>query len=209
MEPEYQQQVGAAFTYHDSSTWCDLFNDWGLMQLSEDFSIGNNVHVISMGSWTKLKATFGGGPEIPFFSYQEEVEVQTEDAIVTKKVSKHDFQPIRIRVNIIKRNKEINEKPLTLLVSKHLTHNQFKNYLTQIRTDVSSRVEMFVINGQGQSAIYEVPKERKTLAEMGCADLSDVVIFDVDVAFDTVSNRSELYHIIGRQFNIQKHEYES
>lgn len=47
-----------------------------------------------------------------------------------------------------------------------------------------------------------MPKERKTLAEMGCADLSDVVIFDVDVAFDTVSNRSELYHIIGRQFNI-------
>lgn len=62
---------------------------------------------------------------------------------------------------MLKRTKEADEKSLTLLVSKHLTHKQFKNYLAQVRTDVGSRVEMFVLHPTGQDMpnIMEVPQE--------------------------------------------------
>ena len=55
--------------------------------------------------------------------------------------------------------------------------------------------------------IYHVPKKRQTLAEMGVNELSQIVIFDIEAAMDSVSNVSELFNIIGRQFEIPKHEY--
>jgi hypothetical protein len=64
-------------------------------------------------------------------------------------------------VHLLNRTKEASEKSLTLLVSKHLTHKQFKNYLAQVKTDVGSRVEMFVLHpaGQDMPIILEVPQE--------------------------------------------------
>lgn len=50
-----------------------MFNNWEFMELLEDLSIGNDYHLLNQANWTKLKVAFGGGPEIPFFSYQEEV----------------------------------------------------------------------------------------------------------------------------------------
>jgi len=109
----------------------------------------------------------------------------------TKKESKQDFQPIRVCVHVLKRTKEPSEKSLTLLVSKHLTHNQFKNYLAQVRTDVGSRVEMFVVHpANDMPVIIEVSKEKRTLAELGIDNLTDVVIFDVDITPETTMNKT-------------------
>ena len=52
-----------------------------------------------------------------------------DGTIEIKKESKHDFDPIRVGVHVMKRNKENCGPSLTLLVSKHMTHTQFKNYL--------------------------------------------------------------------------------
>lgn len=52
-----------------------------------------------------------------------------DGTIEIKKESKHDFEPIRVGVHVMKRNKESCGPSLTLLVSKHMTHTQFKNYL--------------------------------------------------------------------------------
>jgi len=83
----------------------------------------------------------------------------------------------------MKRTKDADTNSLTLLVSQHLTHNQFKNYLTQVQTDVSSRVEMFIVRPSipDLPIITEVGKEKKTLAELGVKDLTEVVVFDGDV----------------------------
>jgi phosphoribosylformylglycinamidine (FGAM) synthase-like enzyme len=83
----------------------------------------------------------------------------------------------------MKRTKDVETNSLTLLVSQHLTHNQFKNYLTQLQNDVSSRVEMFIVRPSipGMPIITEVGKEKKTLAELGVTDLTEVVVFDGDV----------------------------
>ena len=58
-----------ALNYADPSTWCEMFNNWEFMELLEDLSLGNDYHMLSQANWTKLKVAFGGGPEIPFFSY--------------------------------------------------------------------------------------------------------------------------------------------
>ena len=121
----------------------------------------------------------------------------------TRKESRQDFEPIRVCVHILKRTKESSEKSLTLLVSKHLTHNQFKNYLAQVRTDVGSRVEMFVVHpANDMPIIMEVSKEKRTLAELGVENLTDVVIFDVDITPENTTNKTQLYHIIGERFGI-------
>lgn len=73
---------------------------------------------------------------------------------------------------------------------------------------MGSRVEIFVVNAVGKPVISEVPKEKKTLEELGIVDQTSVVIFDIDVSPDKVFNKTELYHIIGTQFNIEKHLYE-
>jgi len=62
-----------------------------------------------------------------------------------------------------------------------MTHNQFKNYLTQVHSGVSgSRVAMFVVRPIGLPIIHEVPAEKLTLEELGIADSTDVVIFDTE-----------------------------
>ena len=79
--------------------------------------------MLSLQNWIKLKQEFGGGPEIPFFHVHIETQIKNEDGTQeTKKESKHDFDPIHVCVQILKRTKESGEKSLTLLVSKHLTH---------------------------------------------------------------------------------------
>ena len=141
-----------------------MFNNWEFMELLEDLSLGNDYHLLNQANWTKLKVAFGGGPEIPFFSYQEDVQVTLPDGTIEiKKESKHDFDPIRVGVHVMKRNKENCGPSLTLLVSKHMTHTQFKNYLAQVRTDIGSRVDMFVVNAPSMPIIQEVPKEKRTL----------------------------------------------
>ena len=181
------------------------------MSLLEDIEQGKDFHLLTQANWTKLKQAFGGGPEIPFFQYLEESEVELPDGTKeTKKESKQDFQPIRVCVHVLKRTKEPSEKSLTLLVSKHLTHNQFKNYLAQVRTDVGSRVEMFVVHpANDMPVIIEVTKEKRTLAELGIDNLTDVVIFDVDITPETTMNKTQLYHIIGKRFGIEPELYEA
>ena len=63
---------------------------------------------------------------------------------------------------------------------------------------------MFVINqtGSEKPVILEVSKEKKTLAELGIGDQTDVVIFDSDIGPDCQTNKSSLYHIIGERFGI-------
>ena len=178
----------------------------------DDLRQGEHYHLLTQANWTKLKQAFGGGPEIPFFQYQMESEVEQPDGTKeTRKESKQDFEPIRVCVHVLKRNKECSEKSLTLLVSKHLTHNQFKNYLAQVRTDVGSRVEMFVVHPANDDLplIMEVTKEKRTLAELGVDNLTDVVIFDVDITPENEMNKTSLYHIIGQRFGIEKHDYEA
>ena len=144
---------------------------------------GQDYHLLNQTNWTKLRAAFGGGPEIPFFQYQEDVQVINEDGspgTTVIKESKHDFEPIRVCVSMMKHSKENHASSITLLVSKHITHLQFKNYLAQVKCDVGSRVDMFVIRAAGQPVISEVGKEKKSLCELGILDLSEVVIFDSD-----------------------------
>ena len=188
-----------------------MFNSWDELNLMDDCKAGEHYHLLSQQNWTKLKSTFGGGPEIPFFQYQVETEVVNEDGTKEiKKESKHDFDPIRVCVHVLKRTKETAEKSLVLLVSKHLTHLQFKNYLAQVRTDVVSRVEMFVLNptGEDMPCIMEVGKEKKTLAELGVGHYTDIVIFDCDISPDNQINKTQLYHIIAERFGVEKKDYE-
>ena len=51
---------------------------------------------------------------------------------------------------------------------------------------------------------------RQTLEELGVGHMTDVVFFDSEFTQDKVmSNKAELYRIIGKQFNIVKSEYEA
>ena len=85
-----------------------------------------------------------------------------------------------------------------MLVSRHQTHLQFKNYLTQVRSDVGSRVDMFVVRPEGgHPVIFEVPKERNTLDALGVRELTDIVIFDSELQSEVSTNKSEYFHIIG------------
>ena len=103
--PTYQSQLEWAFNYADPMTWCDNFNDWEQMSLLEGIQHGEHYKLISQSNWTKLKQLFGGGPEIPFFQYQVETVITNPDGTKeVKKESKHDFDPIRVKVHILKRN---------------------------------------------------------------------------------------------------------
>ena len=122
--PEYQEKLQPALHYSDPSTWCATFNNWEFMALREDVAAGEDFHLLNQTNWTKLKTAFGGGPEIPFFQYQADVVRQLPDGSTeVAKESKHDFSPIRVRVHVMKRTKQETGHPITLLVSKHLTHN--------------------------------------------------------------------------------------
>ncbi len=59
--------------------------------------------------------------------------------------------------------------------------------------------------------IMEVGKEKKTLAELGVKDLTEVVVFDSDVqgADGHVINTTELYHAVALKFGIARNEYEA
>lgn len=48
----------------------------------------------------KLISSFGGAPEIPFFNYNVENQVNKDDGeIVVEKQVLHDFNPIKIKVH--------------------------------------------------------------------------------------------------------------
>ncbi len=71
---------------------------------------------------------------------------------------------------------------MTLLVSKHLTHNQFKNYLTSVAKELKSRLQMFVVRPvDSLPVIFEVGKEKQTLHELGIRDQTEIVIFDNEI----------------------------
>jgi len=62
------------------------------MQLREDLALGTNFHLLTQANWIKLRIAFGGGPEIPFFSYQRDVETELPDGRKeTNKETCHDF----------------------------------------------------------------------------------------------------------------------
>ena len=120
-----------AINYADPNEWCSMFNNWEYMSLKEGLRLENEFHLITLSNWTKLKYQFGGGPEIPFFSYSTEVEKTNDDgSLCYVRESRHDFRPIRVRAHIIKRDYEGHDQAITLLISRHQTHNQFRNYLT-------------------------------------------------------------------------------
>lgn len=124
MQPEYSRQLEMAFNYTEPSKWCEMFNNWEFMELRQDLRLTADFHLLSLANWTKLKTAFGGAPEIPFFSYQADVERTREDGTKeTVKESMHDFHPIRVCCHVMKRTGERNDQSVTLLVSKHLTHN--------------------------------------------------------------------------------------
>ena len=57
-------------------------------------------------------------------------------------------------------------------------------------------------------AIQEVPKEKRTLSELGIEDLTEVVVFDNDTVTELQNlNKVELFNIIGSKFNIRPDEY--
>jgi len=76
-----------------------------------------------------------------------------------------------------------------------------------VKTDVGSRVEMFVVRPVGHPIIYDVPGERRTLEELGVRELTDVVIFDSELQPENSPNKADFYHIIGKRFGISKEEY--
>lgn len=67
---------------------------------------------------------------------------------------------------------------------------------------------MFVVKPVDLPVIYEVPKEKRSLHELGIRDLTEVVIFDSEVEVAN-SNKSQLYHTVAQQFNIEKKDYEA
>jgi len=88
------------------------------MELKDGLRLTSDFHLLSLANWTKLKTAFGGAPEIPFFSYQADVEKTREDG--TKEIvkeSRHDFNPIRVCVQVMKRASDRNHQSVTLLVS--------------------------------------------------------------------------------------------
>ena len=59
-------------------------------------------------------------------------------------------------------------------------------------------------------AIQEVPKEKRTLSELGIEDLTEVVVFDNDTVTELQNlNKVELFNIIGSKFNIRPEEYQA
>ena len=71
-----------AFNYADPAEWCSMFNNWKSMTLREELRFGEDFHLLTLPTWTKLRSAYGGGPEIPFFQYQAEVERINEDGSV-------------------------------------------------------------------------------------------------------------------------------
>ena len=77
-----------------------MFNDWEKMALKPSLKFGPDFKLITMANWTKLKSSFGGGPEICFFQYMTEVKKENGEVV---KETRHDFNPIKVRTHIIKR----------------------------------------------------------------------------------------------------------
>lgn len=123
LQPEYLEKLQVALHHADPATWCDMFNDWEYMELMQELVHGRDYYLLNQTNWTKLRAAFGGGPEIPFFQYQEDTLVaQADGSQETVKEARHDFDPIRVCVSVMKRSRENNGQSITLLVSKHMTH---------------------------------------------------------------------------------------
>ena len=209
LQPEYVSKLQVVLNYEDPQTWANIFNNWEFMSLKEGLQLGTDYHLVSLPNWIKLKKAFGGGPDIPIFQYSFDVESQLPDGStqVTKE-PRHDFSPIKVRTHLLRKSLQQSAQPLTVLVSKHLTHVQFKNYLTLVKSDIGTRLDMFVVRGEGQPQILEVPKERKTLAELGVREETQVVLFECDLETGLQpSNKSELYHSIAQLFDIPAEEY--
>ena len=52
-------------------------------------------------------------------------------------------------------------------------------------------------------------EEKKTLAELGVDNLTDVVIFDCDIGPENSMNKVQLYNIIGKKFDIDEKDYKA
>ena len=77
------------------------------MELRAGLALRQDMYLLNMATWTKLKTSFGGGPEIPFFQYQFDVETTLRDGTTkVEKKTEHDFEPIRVRAHVMKRSKE-------------------------------------------------------------------------------------------------------
>lgn len=72
-------------------------------------------------------------------------------------------------------------------------------------------MKLFVVRPTGDlPIILEVDRDKKkTLAELGVRDLTDVVVFDIDsdIPSETPQNTTMLYHNVAQKFDIQRHEY--
>ena len=181
------------------------------MTLKEENELNKDFYMLTQAQFTKLRKAFGGGPEIPFFQYTKTIQVDNADGTKTEiKESQHDFSPIKVKVNMMKRTKENPCDTITVLLSKNIYVSMFKSYMAQIVAEMGNKLDLFVVRPvlSDLPCIYEV-KERKTLQELGIDEGTDVCLFDADISADGKPiNSSQLYHIIGQQFNIAKEEYE-
>lgn len=71
---------------------------------------------------------------------------------------------------------------------------------------------MYVVRPAGNlPVILEVSKEKKSLAQLGVEDLTEVVIFDadVDLSQEQQKNTTQLFHSVAKMFKIDLSEYQA
>ena len=145
----------------DQKDWY-LFNNWDFMTIKEDIVEGNDYYIITQSNWMKLKATFGGAPEIPFFTYNVEKRIERSDGeVLVEKEVLHDFNPIKIRVHQVNMQGDLIGENFTMLVSQHITVQRFNAYITTVRKDCNAKQKIFVIRPkiEGLCPIYEAPSK--------------------------------------------------
>ena len=75
LEPKYAAKVHEIFDNKDGDNQESggfSFTNWEYMTIKEGLEEGQDYYMLTQGNWMKLKATFGGAPEIPFFHYHVE-----------------------------------------------------------------------------------------------------------------------------------------
>ena len=78
--------------------------------------------MLNQQNWMKLTSAFGGGPEIPFFSYNVTKQIERDGGEVeTVKEMFHDFNPIKVRVHQVNMQGDLIGENFTLLISPHIT----------------------------------------------------------------------------------------
>lgn len=153
----------------DPKRWSEYMNDWEHMALKENLKTGVDYCLVSLQNWMRLVSSFGGGPEIPLFPLSDG----------------HDLRPIRVRIhpmqvmsNSLVRDGETN----AVLVSRQSNQLTLTTQFGQMRPDYGSKVKMFVVHPKVQEmpVIYEVPKERQRLIQLGIGEMTDVVFISLE-----------------------------